>query len=105
MVFPATMLTPVTGPDPQPAAVWNVAPGEVDCSVSAVSLPRLDALPNVSCSCTVVIAEQFPAVRVWGGVRKAIFTAAAGLTVTPWLALVRPVAEAVTDGLPALVSR
>src|SRR4051812_35149849 len=71
VVVPARTVTPVTGAPPQPAVVWNVFPVEVDCSVSGVSLPRLDALPNVSCNCTVTIAEQAPAFRVWGGVRKA----------------------------------
>ena len=78
-----------------------VAVLEVDrLTVSALVV----ALPKGSSSWTVRVAETTPAVRVTGVVVKRSWLTAAAMTVSVWVAEVRPVAAAVSVGELARVS-
>src|SRR5947207_2516999 len=102
VLLPADLKTDVKG-DGAVALSLNrpVAEFDVDrLTVSAV----VETLPYRSLSCIVIVLETTPAVSVCAPVVKTNWLAGAGITVSVWVADVKPVAAAVSVGLLARVS-
>ena len=62
-----------------------------------------ETFPKASWLCTVTAAEHTPACLVCTGVVNTRWSAAAGVTVSPWVAWLSGGEEALTVGVPALL--
>src|SRR3989442_566285 len=91
-------------PVEQPAAAQKLVPVEFELRLTLVAAATGEALPNTSCDCTVAVAEQLPAVSVCAALVMTSFEGADGFTVCVCVAGVRPLAVAVSVGLPERVS-
>src|SRR5947209_19748487 len=89
----------------QAASEKNVPPAEVVASETEVAPPTADGLLNASCDCTVVAAEQAPALTVCAAVTKASRVGLAGLIVSVCVAAASAPPDTVSVGAPARVSR
>jgi len=74
--------------------------------VSVSALAGFEGLPKLSCDCTVTPVEHTPAVTVNAVFVKTRFEAAAGFTVSVWVAVAanEPLPATIIAGAPAFVS-
>src|SRR5687767_6016876 len=90
---------------PHEASEKKLPCDEVDESERVSALDAFTALPKLSCVWTVAMSEQPPAVMERAGVRKIRRVAVpAVVTVSVWVALLKPLAAAVSAGVPTAVS-
>src|SRR5438067_685167 len=102
LLVPAAMVTLVVVVA-QPAAPLKLVEPALEVRLSAVAAATTEALPKLSCDCTVTAPEQTPAVTVCAVVVTTSLLGAAGLIVSVWLAPVRPVAATVAGAVPDFV--
>jgi hypothetical protein len=86
------------------AGVKVAVPVELLDSATLIVASAVFALPNESRRCTVIVEDAAPAVVVTGAEVNTSLLAAAGVTVSCWVASVSPAVCAVIVGVPLKVS-